>query len=130
MPRFSETSLQKLGTCHPDLQRLFKVVITFFDCKIICGYRGQEEQHEAYITNHSTVDWPNGKHNTLPSDAVDVMPYPINWDDAERIAYFAGLVMGVAKMMGIAIRWGHDWDGDTDLHDQKLIDSPHYELIK
>jgi peptidoglycan L-alanyl-D-glutamate endopeptidase CwlK len=130
MPRFSEASLEKLETCHPDLRRLFKTVILFFDCTIVCGHRGEKEQHEAFINHNSNVDWPDGNHNSVPSYAVDAMPYPIDWDDAERIAHFAGMVMGIAAMMGIKVRWGHDWDGDTDLRDQKFIDAPHYVLIK
>jgi len=130
MPQFSKASLEKLETCHPDLQRLFKTVILFFDCTIVCGHRKEKEQHEAFVTGHSNVDWPFGNHNSLPSNAVDAMPFPIDWGDDERIAYFAGFVMGISKMLGIHIRWGHDWDEDTDLKDQKLMDSPHYELVK
>lgn len=37
--------------------------------------------------------------------------------------------MGVATMMGVKIRWGGDWDLDTDLKDNTFDDLPHFELI-
>ncbi len=68
-------------------------------------------------------------HNLDPSRAVDAIPYPVDWEDIERMAYFAGVVMTTAKWMSIPIRWGNDWDGDTDLRDNSLNDRPHYELL-
>ena len=37
--------------------------------------------------------------------------------------------MSTGLLLGIKLRWGHDWDGDIDLNDQKFNDGPHYELI-
>ena len=45
----------------------------------------------------SKVRWPSGKHNTVPSMAVDVTPYPVVWDDRERQTLFAGYVLATAK---------------------------------
>jgi len=44
MPAFGERSRNNLKTCHEDLQKLFNEVIKHFDCSVICGHRGQEEQ--------------------------------------------------------------------------------------
>jgi len=63
-----------------------------------------------------------------PARAVDVVPYPIDWDDREGFYAFGGFVKGVASQKGIKIRWGGDWDSDNDLHDQNFIDLPHFEL--
>ena len=38
--------------------------------------------------------------------------------------------MGVASQMGIKIRWGGDWDRDTDLSDNRFNDLPHFELME
>ena len=70
------------------------------------------------------------KHNSFPSLAVDVAPYPINWSDKERFYFFAGYVKATADQMKIKIRWGGDWDGDTKVRDQTFMDLPHYELIE
>ena len=74
MPLFSQTSKARLSTAHPDLQRLFNEVVKHWDCTIVCGHRGKEEQDKAFAEGKSKVKWPNGRHNKLPSLAVDVMP--------------------------------------------------------
>jgi len=130
MAFFSEDSKQKLATCDPALQSLFSEVIKHFDCKIICGHRGEKEQNAAFSAGKSKVKYPKSKHNSSPSVAADVMPYPIDWKDLNRIRYFAGFVMGVAAQMGISLRWGGDWDMDTDLSDNKFNDLVHFEVIK
>lgn len=134
MPQFSAASKSKLATCHPDLQRLFNEVIKYRDCTIICGYRGEEEQNEAYRTGKSQLRFPHSMHNLEPSPAVDVMPYfdtepHIRWNDIESTYEFIGFVKGIAFTMGIDIRNGADWDMDSDFHDQTFIDLPHYELV-
>lgn len=128
MPYFSEISKVKLNTCHSDLIRLFNEVVKHFDCTIVCGHRGETAQTEAYEAGLSTLQWPDSKHNKMPSMAVDVWPYPIDWTDKERAYHFAGFVKGIAIAMGIDIRWGGDWDSDTDVHDQNFYDLPHFEL--
>jgi len=132
MPKFGKTSKANLATCEQDLQYLFNEVIKHWDCKVLCGHRGEKEQNEAYysVPRRSTKKWPNSKHNTLPSMAVDVAPWPIDWDDIDRFRRFAWFVKGIAVARGIEIRMGADWDGDNDIDDQTFHDIPHFELIK
>ena len=129
MPKFSKKSNATLEGCHPDLQKLFQEVIKNFDCTILQGHRSKKLQDEYYRTGKSKVEYPNSKHNSLPSMAADVAPYPINWNDKERFYYFAGYVKGLADQMDIKIRWGGDWDGDTKVNDQTFMDLPHFELL-
>lgn len=128
MPSFSEQSQEKLAGCNYDLQVLFNEVIKKFDCTIIVGHRGKNEQNEYYRTGRSKLQYPNSKHNKIPSEAVDVAPYPINWNDTKRFYYFAGYVKGIAEKMGINIRFGGDWDSDTEVTDQTFNDLVHFEL--
>lgn len=128
MPKFSKSSKDRLATAHPDLQRLFTEVVEYFDCSVICGHRDQAEQDLAYATKKSKLKWPNSKHNKTPSLAVDVVPWPVDWKDTDRFLFFGGFVMGMAKAMGISLRWGGDWDGDNDQKDEKFRDLPHFEL--
>ena len=129
MAKFSKRSEEKLLTCDPRLQDLFRYIVKIFDCTITEGHRGEEKQNKYYENGTSKIKYPNGKHNSIPSKAVDVIPYPVDYDDIERICYFAGFVMGIAKIKGIPLRWGKDWDGDTDLNDQTFKDGPYFELI-
>ena len=128
MPKFGTRSSGKLSECNPKLQKLFNEVVKHFDCSILEGNRSEEKQNEYYDQGKSKVQYPNSMHNHEPSLAVDVAPYPIDWNDKERFYFFAGFVKGIASQMDIGIRWGGDWDSDTDLHDQTFFDLPHFEL--
>ena len=130
MPKFGNTSKRRLATCDEDLQELFQEVVKFFDCSILEGHRGEETQNKYFDEGKSQVKWPNGKHNSSPSTALDAAPYPIDWDDTDRFYYFAGFVKGVAFNIGIPIRWGGDWDDDTDVKETKFKDLVHFELMR
>lgn len=130
MPSFGKTSKARLETAHPRLIEVFEEVVKHFDCSILQGHRGKVEQNDFFHRGLSKVQWPNGKHNSVPSLAVDAAPYPIDWNDRARFSYFAGFVVGIAASKGIKIRWGGDWDGDRELADEKgLSDLPHFELV-
>tara|TARA_R110000824_G_scaffold60997_2_gene162721 strand:+ start:733 stop:1128 length:396 start_codon:yes stop_codon:yes gene_type:complete len=128
MPRFGKRSKSRLKTCDTRLQDLFNEVIKHFDCSVIQGHRGKEDQNKAFKEGKSKLKYPNGNHNATPSRAVDVAPYPIDWNDRERFTYFAGYVVGIALQMGLKIRWGGDWDMDTQVKDNNFDDLPHFEL--
>ena len=129
MPYYSKQSRERLETCDIRLQDIFNTVIKFFDHSILCGHRPEEEQDLAFQKGNSKVQWPKGKHNKIPSKAVDTAPYPIEWDNIRRFTLFAGFVLGIAYMMGIKLRWGGDWNGDTKMKDQTFNDLVHFELI-
>jgi peptidoglycan L-alanyl-D-glutamate endopeptidase CwlK len=133
MPKFSLKSEDRLSTCHPLLQELFQEVIKTDDCAIIEGHRNRRRQDQLFRQGKSTKKWPNGKHNTVPSQAVDVAPWfpkkRIPWDEPENFYYFAGKVKAKARELGIQIRWGGDWNSNNDVTDQTLHDLPHFELL-
>lgn len=134
MPKYSKTSRGKLEACHDDLQTLFNEVIKYFDNSIICGHRTEEKQNAAFDKGYSKLKYPKSKHNKIPSMAIDAIPFPLSWDDHDRMRYFAGYVMGIAKVLKEAgaiehdVRWGGDWDMDTDLADNTFHDLVHFEL--
>ncbi len=129
MPQFGTRSSKNLGEAHSALQAVFREVIKTFDCAVIEGHRGQVEQNAAFHAGKSKLKWPESKHNSLPSLAVDVCPYPIDWQDARRFYLFAGYVLATARAMGVKMRWGGDWDGDFYWKDQTFHDLPHFELV-
>lgn len=128
MPSFSKLSLERLAQCDARWADIFQEVIKHFDCTILCGHRNEADQNAAYEAGNSKLRWPKSKHNTLPSKAIDVAPYPIDWNDTRRFYYFAGLVMGIAKSKGYTVRWGGDWDKDTQVKDNKFNDLVHFEF--
>ena len=120
MPKFGRRSRANLSTCDQQLQDLFNEVIKHVDCSVLEGHRDKEGQNK--------VRFPDGRHNSSPSCAVDVTPWPINWADRERQTLFAGFCLGMANRMGVQIRWGGDWDNDFEVNDNRFDDFPHFEL--
>tara|TARA_R100001129_G_C5308327_1_gene244429 strand:+ start:1014 stop:1409 length:396 start_codon:yes stop_codon:yes gene_type:complete len=128
MPKFSKRSKSRLATCDPRLQEIFNEVIKYVDCSILEGHRSKERQNKLYDEGRTKVRYPNGRHNSNPSKACDVTPYPVNWDDRERQTLFAGFVIGMARSMGYKLRWGGDWDMDFHVMDNRFDDFPHFEI--
>jgi len=132
MPEFSSHSLARLGSVHKDLQTLFHEVIKDYDCTVICGLRTQEEQQKLYAKGRyepgNIVTYKDGvdrrsKHQD--GTAVDVVPWPIDWDDEVRFREFGWFVLGVANTLkrdgqiDNDIKWGGHW---------QFKDYPHFEL--
>lgn len=117
MAYFGETSNNRLNTVDPKLKRLFEKVVVQVDCTVLEGRRTMERQHELYEDGKTKT--LNSKH--LTGDAVDVVPYPVDWEDIQRQKDFALLVLDTAMKMGIKVRWGGMFKG--------FYDSPHWELI-
>ena len=129
MYKYSKTSADRLATCHVDLQLLFNELSKDWDISIICGNRSEEVQNAAVAAGNSKTTFPNSKHNSTPSMAVDAALYPVDWYDNGRNYIFVGIVKQVAKELGIGIRCGADWDGDNITSDQTFDDIVHFELI-
>ena len=128
MPRYSKKSKERLASCDERLQDVFNEVINYVDCSILEGHRSKERQNKLYDENRTKVKYPNGRHNSSPSKAADVTPYPVDWEDRERQTLFAGFVIGIARGMGIRLRWGGDWDMDFKVMDNRFDDFPHFEV--
>lgn len=128
MYKFSQKSLDKLSTIDSRLVDILKIAIQHVDFTILEGHRSKDRQQDMFVTGRSKLQYPKSKHNKEPSLAVDIAPYPIDWDDGERFAHLAGLIKGIGISKGIKIRWGGDWDMDGELSDNRFNDLPHLEL--
>ena len=105
----SPASEKKLSTCHPDLIHLVKIVAVHMPITILCGHRDDLEQHLAFTSGKSKLDYPNSKHNSNPSRAVDMAPTPYNPTDLRHLLSFGGFVLGCASVLGLSVRWGGSW---------------------
>jgi peptidoglycan L-alanyl-D-glutamate endopeptidase CwlK len=139
MPEFSEGSKQKLVTCDKRLQDVLNEVIKNINFTVLEGHRGQEEQEDAFARGASKLHYPFGKHNQIPSRAVDIAPWyidtkeHIDWKDVVAFGRLMGYIQHVAEVMGIRLRFGLDWDGDWHTagmdSDETFRDAPHVELV-
>lgn len=127
-----EASVRQLDTCHPKLVRLITEVDRrlskrkVIDLKVQCGHRGQLAQEQAFKDGFSAKHWPDSRHNTLPSTAVDITPYPQAWADNELIMFLVGYVLAVANDIDIEIDVGALWHK----RDRPHIQLTDYELSR
>jgi len=126
MNKWSTQSQDKLNSVHKDLQVLFNKVLQICDCTVIEGHRSYDRQKDLFENGKTKT--LKSKHCINPSFAIDVAPYPIDFNDIKRFYYFGGIVKAVSEILDIPIRWGGDWDKDNDLNDQTFNDLVHFEL--
>lgn len=133
MRKWGNQSQLVYDTLHPTLQHyLDRALQEVADMSLVCGHRGQVDQNAAFDSGHSKLRWPHGKHNHLPSIAVDLQPYPNDGSKEKQwagLAYIAGSMIQMAKHDGVVLRWGGDWDRDGCLTDQNFDDLYHVELV-
>lgn len=119
---FSYGSLKQRDTLHPDLQKVVDEAAQTCNFSIICGHRNQEDQNRAFQEGKSKQQWPNSRHNSSPSEAVDCAPYPLDWNNAQEFAVMAGHILAAAERVGVKIEWGGRW--------KSIVDLPHFQLAK
>ena len=128
---FGNRSLDSLSTADGRWTEICNMALSLgvMDFSVLEGHRNKQKQNAAYDEDNSQVRWPNGKHNTLPSLAVDLAPYPIIWSEGERFRILAGLIFACAAILGYKLRWGGDWNSNGRMRDEKFRDPGHFELV-
>ena len=130
MPKFGKKSKKQLATLHPDLQEVLNEAIKHVDFTILEGHRPQEIQDKYYEEGKTKLKYPHGRHNKVPSLAVDIWKYPVNFSDTDNQTLLAGFILGIGQAMGINLIWGNDWDRDFDTSNTGFKDYPHIEIAK
>jgi len=135
-----QRSLDRLRNVHPDLVRVVKRAITLStqDFSVLEGVRSLKRQEELYAQGRTkpgpVVTWTmNSKHRKQKDGfghAVDLVPYPLDWNDLAKFDAISRAMFAAAKDEGVKIRWGADWDQDGKPRERKETDSPHFELVR
>lgn len=107
MPSFGRKSKEKRRGLHPSLQDILDQAILEMDFTIIQGQRSVEEQQRN--VNNGASQTMNSLHLRRPSEAVDLAPWPIDWDDISRFHQLAGLMLDKAGSLGVKLVWGGSW---------------------
>jgi peptidoglycan LD-endopeptidase CwlK len=92
------------------------------DITVLCGFRNQADQEDAWKRGASKLHFPFGKHNKQPSDAVDIAPYPVDYKNKEAfllLGKYGKQVLEEQELLG-KIEWGGDWT--------TFVDLPHWQL--
>jgi peptidoglycan LD-endopeptidase CwlK len=119
---FGKHSLEQRATLHPDLQKVVDEASQEINITLLCGHRGQADQDKAYSEGKSRVKWPNSRHNSIPSEAVDIVPFHLDWHNIRAFKEMAIAVKEAAKRVNVDIEWGGECFGP------KFIDMPHFQL--
>ncbi len=128
MNYYSKKSRERLNTCDERLIELFERVLVRYDHSIICGHREKDDQNRAYLLGNSRAQWPQSKHNQLPSLAVDAGPWDkylrdIPWEAMLPWYELATVVFDEAQKMDLKLTWGG--------HFSKMKkDLGHWEIIE
>ncbi len=130
MPKFGKRSRKRLKGVDSRLIEVLNEVCKYFDITVIEGLRSQERQNELVAQGKSKTKF--GKH--VQGKAVDIAPYPIDWNARDDFHYLGGFVLGIAASKGINIRWGGDWSdsslsqGRRTTKDNNFDDLVHFEI--
>tara|TARA_R110002167_G_scaffold211176_1_gene415640 strand:+ start:66 stop:446 length:381 start_codon:yes stop_codon:yes gene_type:complete len=111
-------SMQSLSGVNPDMVAVVEkaIEITEEDFSVIEGIRSLDRQKQLLKDGKSTT--LNSRHIT--GHAVDMVPYPVDWEDLKRFEKMAKAMKKAAKELDISIVWGGDW--------KNFYDAPHFEL--
>jgi len=129
MYKFSKRSLDNLSNVDKRLVDICNELIKEVDFTVIEGHRSLERQLELYQQGFSQIDGitKKGKHNYLPSRAIDIIPYKKGYNpfdgSKESNDMFKDLAIRfkrVANELNIKVEWGGDWKSFKDL--------PHFQI--
>ena len=126
--KFGKRSKANLKGVDKRIIKVLDEVIQHFDFTVLEGRRTLERQAELY--KDGSTKTMKSKH--LTGKAVDIAPYPINFQNTERFCYLAGFVMGAAQKRGYNIRWGRDWMSEwlnQDKNNSTFLDYVHFEIL-
>lgn len=138
-----QRSLARLEGVHPDLVRVVMraaaIATATEDFTVLEGVRTIERQRQLYAQGRTApgkvVTWTmNSNHfrnaKTGFGHAVDLAPFPIDWNDIARFDRLGLLMFRAASIEKVSIRWGADWDRDGKPRERGESDSPHFELVR
>lgn len=136
MPTFSAASLKSRAQLHPVLQKIVDEAIKATDFKILDATRGKAAQELAFKLKRSKAKFGQSAHNYVPAIAMDLFPYPYDWDKTQAFIDLSKIILAIPAKIGLTgldgkplhLRWGGDWDMDGKVNTSGLVDLPHYEL--
>lgn len=128
-PRYRAISEKRLAGAHPKLQTLIYAAWEQMDFLVMDSQRGKAAQEMAFKLGRSKAKFGQSAHNWAPAIALDLAPFPINWNKTEPFKKLQfEIIRPLAKKMGIPIRQGLDWNMNGIITDESFVDWPHVEL--
>lgn len=133
MYKLGNTSMARLVGVDETLVNVVKraIQITEQDFTVIEGVRSLSRQRELYAQGRTSpgkiVTWTlKSKH--IMGKAVDLVPYPLDWNDLEKFDKIKHAMFRAAAEQGVNLRWGADWNSNGTPREKGEYDSPHFEI--
>lgn len=133
MFKLSPKSLDKMKGVNPTLVAVVKraIELSAIDFSVLEGFRTHERQEQLYAQGRTApgniVTWTmKSKH--LDGKAVDLVPYPLDWNDMKKFDQISKAMFAAADELGVSIRWGADWNQNGKPREKGETDSPHFEI--
>ena len=148
--KLSSKSLNKLTNVHPDLVRVVQkaIELSTTDFSVTEGERSLAQQQANVKKGVSqTLKSKHLKQDDGFVHAVDLVPYPVNWD-LNAFYPIANAMQQAAEALNIKVRWGGGWallngdkrspmrmvkeysDARRQVGNKVFIDAPHFEIVK
>lgn len=147
--KFSQRSLNNLQGVHPKLQAVVHKALAagMLDFTVTSGVRTQAQQDALFEQGRTTpgvnprqgkplgdpVTWTRNSRHIAQADgyghAVDLDPYPINYEDLARYKALSTIMINAAQSLGVTIVWGGTFKKKKH---GKVVPNPdwgHYELV-
>lgn len=151
MPRLGTTSMSRLSTAKRDVQTIMMEVVKHFDIMVVECNRTAERQNEHWskgrklkfkgadvkkranwtiinktlIVTHKDGYEKLSRHQKVPSDAIDVVPYPELWSSKTRLIEMRGAIKITQERLLAEGKIETLLDNGADLWDG--FDLPHYQ---
>lgn len=146
-------SIASLDGVHSSLAGVVRraIEITTQDFMVLEGVRTEKRQRELYGKGRTkdelraegvdpslaqpgvkSVTWTLKSNHFVQADgfghAVDLVPYPVDWNTLSKFDAIADAMMKAADELGVSIRHGADWDMDGKRRERGESDNPHWEI--
>ena len=130
MARYGRQSRDNHDGVHPLLVDWSFELVSIMNVKCIDGVRNLTTQRE-YV--HLGVSLTMNSMHLIQSDgyghALDLAPYPVDWNDTRRFYIMGGIGIALAHKMDIPITWGGRWNPDDDqFHLPEFNDIGHFQI--
>lgn len=151
--KLSQKSIERLKGVHPDLVKVVikAIGISGQDFMVLEGVRTEQRQRELYGHGRSADDlrakgldpalaqpaapqvtWTLKSNHFKQADgyghAVDLVPYPVDWNNTAKFDAIAEAMFKASEELGVRLRWGADWNQNGKRRERGETDSPHFEL--
>lgn len=123
--QFGKTSRQRLEGVHPRLIAVAERALSYgiLDLTVVPfgGLRTEADQRK--LVERGASQTMNSRHRPQADGyghAIDLAPYPIDWNDTSRFFLASTLMFRAAMEEGVIIAWGGHW--------RTFKDYPHFQL--